>query len=62
MRKYFFAPLLLMVAMSINPMSDLLFEINETTNVKVENAGLKLPTGFSASALADSVGKARHMW
>ena len=61
MRKYFFTPILLMIAMSINPMSDLLFEVKETTNMKVENAGLKLPAGFGASTLADSVGKARHI-
>ena len=61
MRKYFFTPILLMIAISMNPISDLQFEVKEKTNLDIENAGLKLPAGFSASALADSVGKARHI-
>ena len=60
MRKYFFLPILVLAAWSLNPAN------NPGKNIKknkaeVENAGLKLPSGFSASILLDSVGKARHI-
>src|SRR4030095_4747103 len=62
MRKYFFGPLLLMTVLIINPVNDLqLFQVNKTSGGETENAGLKLPAGFSASALADSEGRARHI-
>src|SRR5688572_16175196 len=61
MRKYFFTPLLLISAILINSKGDLSFEPKGKSNLHVENAGLKLPAGFSASALADSVGRARHI-
>src|SRR4030095_3409377 len=62
MRKYFFGPLLLMTVLIIDPVKDLLNpKAKKNTVEKIENAGLKLPAGFSASALADSVGRARHI-
>lgn len=34
---------------------------NDTTILKFDNAGLKIPAGFSASAVVDSLGRARHL-
>jgi glucose/arabinose dehydrogenase len=60
MLKYFAAPfILLMVFLSVRA--------NDTTVLKqhaqplAANAGLKLPAGFAASMLLDSIGKARHI-
>src|SRR5678809_519435 len=62
MRKYFFGPLIFMTVLIINPVNDLLIlQGNKKPSGVTENAGLKLPAGFSASALADSVGRARHI-
>jgi hypothetical protein len=42
----------------MNPISNLQFEVKKKINLDIENAGLKLSAGFTASTLADSVGKA----
>ena len=62
MNKYFFGQLLLMTVLIIDPVNDLLNSKAKKNAVEeTENAGLKLPAGFSATAIVDSVGKARHI-
>jgi glucose/arabinose dehydrogenase len=62
MRKYFFGPLLLMTVLIIDPVDGSLnLKAKKKAVEETENAGLKLPAGFSATAILDSVGKARHI-
>jgi len=57
MNKYFFS-LVLVIAVFTN---DSLTPIEKKETQGSENVGLKLPGGFSASMLLDSIGKARHI-
>jgi hypothetical protein len=51
-----------MIVLVIDPIDDLVnFEAKKKADIETENAGLKLPAGFSTSALADSIGRAWHM-
>ena len=62
MRKYFFLPVLLIVVTAADHVNNFRFK-KEKEGRKIEsaNGGLKLPSGFGASILTDSVGKARHI-
>src|SRR5262245_26690874 len=59
MNKYFFS-LALIVAVFAD-ISFIPIEKNKKMLKAFENAGLKLPGGFSASMILDSIGKARHI-
>src|SRR4030095_3788284 len=62
MHKYFLGPLLLMAVLNSNPSNDLgPIKKRKKGSGEIENAGLTIPAGFSASLIADSVGRARHI-
>ncbi|MBS1639205.1 MAG: PQQ-dependent sugar dehydrogenase [Bacteroidetes bacterium] len=58
MKKYFFAPLLLI---SINVLAGLPKTDSTKKNITDDNAGLTLPSNFSAIKIADGLGVARHI-
>ncbi|HEX7904145.1 MAG TPA: PQQ-dependent sugar dehydrogenase [Chitinophagaceae bacterium] len=61
MLKYLLGSLLLVATATAYAGDTTIVTAKKTNRAEAENAGLKLPAGFSASALADSVGKARHI-
>ena len=58
MKKYFFAPFLLI---SINVLAGLPKTDSTKKNITDDNAGLTLPSNFSAIKIADGLGVARHI-
>ena len=60
MYKYFFGFLILLMQ-QVTYAGDTTILRQKRLLHKMDNAGLKIPAGFSASAIADSVGKARHI-
>lgn len=61
MRKYLLGLVLVVVSVVVQAGDTTIVGVKRFIKPEAENAGLKLPAGFSASALADSVGKARHI-
>lgn len=61
MKKYFFGAVLVSFAMLTAKANDTTIVSKRVVQPDVDNAGLKLPAGFGALAVADSVGKARHI-
>ena len=58
MNKYFFCGIMILIVLLADPF---LKDLKEESISELPDAGLKLPAGFSASAMLDSVGKARHI-
>jgi len=61
MKKCFLGVLLFSFIVSAASANDTTIVTKRRIQTDADNAGLKLPTGFGASAVADSVGKARHI-
>ena len=61
MKKCFLGVLLFSFIVSAASANDTTIVTKRKIQPDADNAGLKLPTGFEASAVADGVGKARHI-
>src|SRR5687768_1274836 len=61
MKKYFLSAVLFSLVVTYADANDTLLVFKKNVQTNTSNAGLKLPAGFAASVVADSVGKARHI-
>ena len=61
MKKYFLSAVLFSLVVMYANANDTVLVLKKIVQTDTGNAGLKLPAGFAASVVADSVGKARHI-